>query len=51
LLRSGYDAAVTEFIAAYDPLSDEIREIHKDLNGLKIKKSDVNRYMDYKNKD
>jgi hypothetical protein len=47
LLRSGYDAAVTEFIAAYDPLSDEIREIHKDLNGLKIKKSDVNRYKTF----
>jgi hypothetical protein len=47
LLRSGYDAAVTEFIDGYDPLSDTVREIHKDLNDIKVTKSFVNRYKTF----
>ena len=47
LLRSGYDSAVTEFISSYDPLSDTVREIHKDLNDIKVTKSFVNRYKTF----
>jgi len=47
LIRSGYNEAVTQFIASYDPLSDTIREVHADLNDIKVTKSFVNRYKTF----
>jgi len=47
LLRSGYDSAVTGFIEAYNPLSNEIRAVHKDLNNIKVTKEFVNRYKTF----
>jgi hypothetical protein len=47
LIRSGYTDAVSGFLQKFDPLSDLIREIHKDLSDLDITKAFINPYKKF----
>ena len=46
-IRSGYSDMVGQFLKTYPPLTDAIRQIHKDLSDLDIAKSDVNLYQKF----